>query len=115
MNSWSRTQASISLSVGEAEYYALALISAAAEAIGFKSLLKDLGTEAKIKVWTDSAAAKSIASRKGIGKIRHLEVKYLWMQEMTRRKEVQMKKVVGSENPADILTKPKDEKDKDIS
>ena len=30
---------------------------------------------------------------------------------MTRRKELQMKKVIGSENPADILTKPKDEKD----
>ena len=109
MKSWSRTQASVSLSVGEAEYYALT--SAAAEAIGFKSLLKDLGVEAKIKVWTDSAAAKSITSRKGIGKIRHLEVKFLWVQEKTRRRELQMKKVAGSENPADILTKPKDEKD----
>ena len=109
MKSWSRTQASVALSVGEAEYYAL--VSASAEAMGFKSLLKDLGCEAKIKTWTDSAAAKSIASRKGIGKVRHLEVKYLWVQEKTRRKEMQMKKMLGSENPADILTKPKHEKD----
>ena len=33
------------------------------------------------------------------------------MQEKTRKKELQMKKVAGSENPADLLTKPKDEKE----
>ena len=109
MKTWSRTQASIALSVGEAEYYAL--VSAAAEALGFRSLLKDLGCDAKIKVWTDSAAAKSIASRKGIGKMRHLDVKYVWVQEMTRRRELQMKKVLGSANPADIMTKPKDRRE----
>ena len=99
----------IALSVGEAEYYAM--VSAAAEALGFKSLLRDLGCDAKVRVWTDSAAAKSIGSRRGIGKIRHLDVKYLWIQDMTRRKELQLKKILGSANPADIMTKPKDAKE----
>ena len=109
VKSWSRTQATIALSVGEAEYYAM--VSAAAEALGFKSLLKDLGCDARVRVWTDSAAAKSIGSRRGIGKIRHLDVKYLWVQDMTRRKELQLKKILGSANPADIMTKPKDAKE----
>ena len=106
---WSRTQATIALSVGEAEYYAM--VSAAAEALGFRSLLRDLGCESKIRVWTDSAAAKSIASRRGIGKIRHLDVKYLWVQEKTRKKELQLRKTLGSANPADMMTKPKDGKE----
>ena len=109
MKSWSRTQATIALSVGEAEYYAM--VAAAAEALGFRSLLRDLGCEAKIRVWTDSAASKSIASRKGIGKIRHMEVKYLRVQEMTKKKEMQVRKILGSENPADMMTKPKDGKE----
>ena len=82
-----------------------------AEAIGLRSLLKDLGCAARVRVWTDSAAAKSIASRRGIGKIRHPDVNYLWVQEMTRQKQIQMKKVHRSMNPSDILTRPRDVKE----
>ena len=36
--------------------------------LGMKSILNDLGIVKRLKVMTDSSAAKGIASRKGVGK-----------------------------------------------
>ena len=107
--SCSSTQATIAQSSGEAEYYAMA--RAAAEGLGMKSLMEDLGYEANVRVWVDSSAAKSIASRIGLGKIRHLEVKFLWIQEVVKNKKIQVRKIRGDSNPADNLTKPKTARD----
>jgi len=74
---WSRTQASRALSVGEAEYYAL--VTGCAEGIGLQSVLMDLGVKAEVKVWTDSSTARAVASRRGLGKLRHVELKFLWV------------------------------------
>ena len=54
----------------------------------------------------DSSAAKAMASRNGVGKVRHLEVRYLWVQDALNRKRFTLKKVAGKFNPADVLTKP---------
>ena len=40
-----------------------------------------------------------------MGKIRHLDTTDLWCQEVVRSGRVQLGKVLGSENPADVLTK----------
>ena len=103
VKTWSNKQGSRALSSGEAEYYAL--VKAAAEAMGVQSVAKDLGWDAKIKIYVDSTASKAIASRLGIGKIRHLEVRYLWVQDEVARKRIQLRKVLGKDNPADVLTK----------
>jgi len=105
LKTWSSTQASIAQSSGEAEYYAL--VRAASESLGMQSLMRDMGWDAKIRLLVDSSAAKSIASRTGLGKLRHLEIKFLWLQEAVRRKKVVLSKVRGGVNPADVLTKPK--------
>ena len=104
VKSWSSTQGSIALSSGEAEYYAA--LKGAAEALGLQSLAVDLGWQFKVRLWTDSSSGKAVASRRGLGKIRHMEVKYLWLQETVRRHRLVMKKIPGKENAADILTKP---------
>ena len=54
----------------------------------------------------DAEAARAIAPRQGIGKVRHLEVRYLWLQDKVRRGKIKLVKVWGKENPADVLTKP---------
>ena len=100
---WSSTQATIAMSVGEAEYYAL--VKSAAEGLAFIALAKDLGYEFNLTVWVDSATAKAIVSRLGLGKVRHMEVKFLWAQEALRRKLFQVRKIAGARNPADVLTK----------
>ena len=102
---WSSTQATVAQSSGEAEYYAL--VRAAAEGLGMQSVMKDLGWDAAVVVWIDSSAAKSIASRVGLGKVRHMEVKFLWLQEAVKAKRVEVRKIAGNRNPSDVLTKPK--------
>ena len=102
---WSSMQATIAQSSGEAEYYAM--VRAAAEALGMQSIMRELGWEADIRIWVDSSAAKSMASRIGLGKVRHMEVKFLWLQEAVKSKTIEVREVPGTSNPADILTKPK--------
>ena len=100
---WSSNQSVIALSSGEAEYYAA--LKGASQALGFKAMLEDLGITAKIVLYTDSSAARGIIHRAGLGKLRHLETGYLWLQAAVKAKRLQVRKVLGAENPADLFTK----------
>ena len=110
VKTWSVTQATVALSSGEAEYSAA--VKGVSQALGFRSILRDLGCEgleiacgSAIECSTDSSAAIGIASRSGLGKVRHVAVHLLWLQDLVRKGEVRMSKVEGSNNPADVLTK----------
>ena len=83
LKSWSRSQGSQALSSGEAEFYAA--IKGACEGLGMKSLLADLGFEVEVEIIGDSTAAKGTASRAGIGKIKHLDVGWLWIQATVKK------------------------------
>ena len=100
---WSKTQTTISLSSGEAELHGIAY--GAAQALGMQSLLKDLGWPMKIRIHSDATAAIGICRRKGLGKIRHLATTDLWIQDKVRSKQLELVKILGTENPADVLTK----------
>ena len=102
---WSRTQKSRALSVGEAEYYAI--VTGCAEGLGLQSLLQDLGWKTKVKMRTDSSTAKAVSSRRGLGKLRHVELTFVWVQEVVRNGRIIIAKVRGEENVADHLTKEK--------
>ena len=52
----------------------------------------------------DSSAALGIVQRKGCGKVKHLAVKQLWLQEKVAEKEVTVTKIPRAENSADALT-----------
>ena len=54
---------------------------------------------------TDASAALGIAMRRGVGKVRHIEVHQLWLQDRIGRGDIKVIKVEGSKNPADALTK----------
>jgi hypothetical protein len=100
---WSTTQKVVTLSSGEAEL--AGIVKGTAEALGLQSLAVDLGCEVKVRVHADSAAAIGICKRSGIGRVRHLAVGQLWIQEKVRSGEITLLKVLGTENPADLLTK----------
>jgi hypothetical protein len=104
VKSWSSTQASVALSVGEAEFYAG--VKGGAEGIGMCNLLRDLGVEAKVMLWTDSNTAKAMTNRTGMGKTRHIDIRFYWIQDVVKRGVVRIMKIDGDKNPADILTKP---------
>jgi hypothetical protein len=105
LKTWSRTQGCVALSSGEAEFYAA--IKGGAEGIGIRSLLADMGQEVQVEIIQDSTAAKGVASRLGIGKVKHLDVGWLWIQDAVRKGDLVLRKINGKVNPADVLTKPK--------
>jgi hypothetical protein len=102
---WSRTQRTRALSSGEAEYYAL--VSGCAEALGVQALAEDMGFEVEVIMWIDSDAGRSVASRRGLGKMKHVELKYLWVQDAVKDGRLRVKRVDGEKNIADHLTKAK--------
>ena len=73
--------------------------------LGARSVLRDLGHKVRVCVMTDSSAAKGMASRKGLGKVRHVEVNQLWVQQKVGSGELELSKVEGVNNLADALTK----------
>ncbi len=103
VKTYSLTQETIALSSGESEFYGI--VKAATHGLGVKGLMMDMGLSVGVQVNTDSSAAKSIASRRGCGKVRHLEVRELWLQDRVAKGELKVKKVKGEDDIADILTK----------
>ena len=80
-------------------------MKAATEGIGLQSILRDLALEASVEVYVDSSTAKSIASSWiGVGKVRHIHARMLWIQEVCDGK-VKLTRVSGCHNP-DVLSRP---------
>ena len=103
---WSRTQALVALSSAEAELYGI--VKASADLKGLISLWKDLGAKVAGHLVADASAALGILKRRVLGKVRHLNTNYLWVQEVMSRKEIVYGKVPGSNNRSDLLTKALD-------
>ena len=109
IRTWSSTQPSVILSSGEAEFYGL--VKAAGAGLGHQSLLRDMGLDLPVRVWTDSSAALGIATGSGLGKLRHLETHIPWVQDKVRTGAIAVRKVAGEVNPADLFTKHLPSKD----
>ena len=67
--------------------------------------MRDWGVDSSGVVYADSSAALAIANRKGAGKLRHINISCLWIQEKQDLHQLEMRKVLGTENPADLMTK----------
>ena len=103
IKSWSATQKNITLSSGEAEL--VACVKMSAELLGIVQLMADWGSDRTARVYVDSTAAIAVTQRKGNGKLRHVKVGMLWIQEKVEDGELAVNKILGTENPADVLTK----------
>ena len=68
-------------------------------------MMNDLGVEKGGVVYADSSAALAVAKRKGAGKLRHINISCLWIQEVQGTNQLELRKVLGTENPADMMTK----------
>ena len=56
-------------------------------------------------VFADSSAALAVTKRNGAGQLRHINVSSLWIQERQDREDLELRKVLGTENPADLMTR----------
>ena len=68
-------------------------------------MLQDWGQEKSGVLFADSSAALAIAKRKGAGKLRHIHVSALWIQERQDREDTVYQKIMGTENPTVLMTK----------
>ena len=59
----------------------------------------------EIVVHSDATAAIGIARKKGLGRIRHLDVTDLWIQDKIRSRQMELRKIDGKKSCADVLTK----------
>ena len=70
------------LSTGEAEFYAIT------KGLHSQAILKGFGVTVEEVVLSDASAGIGIASRQGCGRVKHLEVKWLWEQEQVSEKAI---------------------------
>lgn len=103
LKTWCKTQATIALSSAEAELYGL--VRASSECIGLASLHMDLGMRVRCTAVGDASAALAIVARKGVGRIRHLDTPFLWIQDQAAQGKVKYDKIDGERNGADLFTK----------
>ena len=94
-----RKQNIIARRSAEAELYATAL--GASESKGIVS-----GYEIKPVLAIDAKATEHILHRQGIGKLKHIDVACLLMQDEIRSKRLRVRRVKSEEHVADLGTKP---------
>jgi len=103
IEAWVSGQQVVALSSGEAEFYALGKLTA--HLLFFIYLLKEMSREIKAVAHSDSSAARGMTGRTGPGRVKHLQTRFLWLQERVREKAIEIAKVDGKENVADLGTK----------
>jgi hypothetical protein len=59
-----------------------------------KAVIEDLGMTAELVLAMDSSAGLAVAARQGVGRLRHVEVKYLWLQSQIEAKKFRLEKIL---------------------
>ena len=100
---WSRTQLNVALSSGEAELNAA--LKGGSELLSLRTLLMELDVPVKVVLYGDSSACCGTVHREGCGRIKHLEIRQLWLQQQIRAGDIDYEKVARQNNPADSMAK----------
>ena len=100
---WARGQPVIAMSSGEAEFYSM--VSLVAELIALQSLCKDWNLAFALSMQSDASAAMAMAQRRGLGRAKHIQTCYLWIQEKISDMKIGVHKVDTANQLADLLTK----------
>ena len=103
VQSWSKDQTKVARSSGEAELYACNL--GASKGLGLQTVMKELGWNYELRIQVDANATIGTLHRRGLEKLRHVEVEELWLQQEISKKKLSVTKIKGTENTADIGTK----------
>ena len=101
----SKSQKTVALSSAEAEYNSA--VACAIDGILIHSMVEFVypGNVAPLQLLVDSAAARGITQRQGVGRVWHLASKLLWLQQHVAPGQIHVAPVATKTNPADIATK----------
>ena len=93
MDSWVASDQVRALSSGEAEHNGI--VDGPARGIFTKHMYEEMVRTINVDVETDSTAVIGMCSRTGVGKTRHIQVRWLWIQDAIRDKVVRLKNLNG--------------------
>ena len=99
LTAWSRTQQIVSLSSAEAKLYALT--TGMAVGMVTKQLLQELGHEVTLTNHADSQSTKAWASKRGLGRMQHVMLKYMFVQDVVEKKLTNLAYINTKLNKAD--------------
>ena len=71
------------------------MVKMSCEMIGMTQLASEWGLAMKGNIFADTGATLGIAKRRGRGKMRHVKIGTLWIQEKNETGELQYTKVQG--------------------
>ena len=100
---FARRQGVQSTSSGEAEVYGASTVAFDGRLL--KHILEWCGFKVIYKLHVDSSAAKALMQRSGVGKVKHIDVRSLWLQAERELHGMVVCKTPGEQNPADLGTK----------
>ena len=102
LKTFSSVQEPIGLSSGESEFYAC--VKGGAALLGMRSSMLDwrVCPKLSLKIRTDSSAAKGFATRRGLGRQRHVSTRFLRLQDKVSKGELTMVKVGTADQLADF-------------
>ncbi len=101
----SHLQPTVADSPNAVEY--IGIYEAAVATMGIKNLLEELGVDSGIPViYEDNDGARRLAmSGMGQKRARHLDIKHHFVQDLCRDGKVEIVRLSGEHQPADLLTK----------
>ena len=103
LTAWSRTQQTASLSSAEAELFAWT--TGVAEGMVTKHLLQELEHQVILMNHVDSQFANAWASKRGLGRMKHVMLKYMYVQDVVEKKLTNLAYINTKQNKADLMTK----------
>ena len=104
--SWmSRLQKSVALSTTEAEY--MAIFKTIKEMIWFENFLEELGKKQEDNtLYSDNQSAIHLVKNSVFhARMKHIQLRYHFTRELISNGTLSLKKILGSKNHADMLTK----------
>ena len=92
MTAWSGTQKSIALSSCESEY--LASVGGGSEALYIAALWEfPTKREAETRIISDPSSCRAFSQGKGVGRLKHINVRYLWLQQKIKELDLGTKRL----------------------
>ena len=76
--------------------------------------MRDLGFDLTLIIESNSSSAKAFASRRGLGKERHVQTRNWWIQDMVAANSFSIKNIPTADYISNALTKAIDRKILDI-
>ena len=93
LSAWSRTHQSVSLTTG------------IVEGMVTKHHLKELGYEVTVVHHVDSQSAQACASKRGLGRMKHVMLKCMFVQDVLEKKQTTLASVDTKSIEADLMVK----------